>query len=95
MLYLDKQESNIILLYRPGGMERPGDDFELTHNARVSPKDTLFGGVVSRLQVKRSTPQKSLVRSRSFFKGLQIPTSTLPLMYVGYTTHRHGITYFD
>lgn len=36
---------------RPGGMEKPGDDFEQTHNVRVASKDTLFGGVVSRLQV--------------------------------------------
>ncbi len=34
-------------------MERPGDDFEETHNVRVASKDTLFGGVVSRLQVMR------------------------------------------
>lgn len=37
---------------RPGGMEKPGDDFEQTHNVRVASKDTLFGGVVSRLQVR-------------------------------------------
>ncbi|CAM9711560.1 unnamed protein product [Scytosiphon promiscuus] len=40
-------------ILRPGGMERPGDDFEQTHNVRVAPKDTLFGGVVSRLQVAK------------------------------------------
>ncbi|CAM9408265.1 unnamed protein product [Ascophyllum nodosum] len=40
-------------ILRPGGMERPGDDFEQTHNARIAPKDTLFGGVVSRLQVAK------------------------------------------
>ncbi|CAN0391071.1 unnamed protein product, partial [Ectocarpus sp. 13 AM-2016] len=38
-------------ILRPGGMEKPGDDFEQTHNVRVASKDTLFGGVVSRLQV--------------------------------------------
>ncbi|CAM9805317.1 unnamed protein product, partial [Laminaria digitata] len=38
-------------ILRPGGMEKPQDDFEETHNVRVASKDTLFGGVVSRLQV--------------------------------------------
>ncbi len=32
-------------------MERPGDDFKETHNVTVAPRDTLFGGQVSRLQV--------------------------------------------
>ena len=36
----------------PGGMEKPEDDFEQTHNVRIASKDTLFGGVVSRLQVR-------------------------------------------
>lgn len=45
----------VLLVGRPGGMEKPGDDFEQTHNARVSSKDTLFGGVVSRLQVWMGT----------------------------------------
>lgn len=40
-----------LVVGRPGGMEKPGDDFENTHNVRVSSKDTLFGGIVSRLQV--------------------------------------------
>ncbi|CAN0228386.1 unnamed protein product, partial [Ectocarpus sp. 12 AP-2014] len=42
-----------ILRRAPGGMEKPGDDFEQTHNVRVASKDTLFGGVVSRLQVAK------------------------------------------
>lgn len=32
-------------------MERPGDDFKATHNVAIAPRDTLFGGVISRLQV--------------------------------------------
>lgn len=32
-------------------MERPGDDFKATHNVTVAPRDTLFGGQISRLQV--------------------------------------------
>ena len=32
-------------------MERPQDDYKVTHNVALSPRDTLFGGQVSRLQV--------------------------------------------
>ena len=32
-------------------MEKPTDDYKLTHNVRLSTRDTLFGGLVSRLQV--------------------------------------------
>lgn len=39
------------LIVRPGGMERPKDDHKRTHNVRLSTRDTLFGGTVSRLQV--------------------------------------------
>lgn len=39
------------LIVRPGGMERPKDDHKLTHNVRLSTRDTLFGGTVSRFQV--------------------------------------------
>lgn len=42
----------VVVFERPGGMEKPGDDFEDTHNVRVQSKDTLFGGLVSRLQVR-------------------------------------------
>lgn len=38
-------------IVRPGGMERPGDDYKKTNNVRLSEKDKLFGGQVSRLQV--------------------------------------------
>lgn len=36
---------------RPGGMERQSDDFGNTHNIRLAPRNTLGGGVVSRMQV--------------------------------------------
>lgn len=39
------------LIVRPGGMERPQDDYKETHNVRLSTRDTLFGGQVSRLQI--------------------------------------------
>ena len=36
---------------RPGGMERPTDDFRLTHGVVLCREDTRFGGLVSRSQV--------------------------------------------
>mmetsp|Transcript_3063 Transcript_3063/g.5880 ORF Transcript_3063/g.5880 Transcript_3063/m.5880 type:complete len:263 (-) Transcript_3063:637-1425(-) len=36
---------------RPGGMERPKDDFKETHNTILYSENSLGGGVVSRLQV--------------------------------------------
>ena len=39
----------IYTIVRPGGMERPQDDYKVTHNVALSPRDTLFGGQVSRL----------------------------------------------
>ncbi|CAN6447979.1 unnamed protein product [Victoria cruziana] len=38
-------------IVRPGGMERPTDDFKLTHNMVIASADTYFGGLVSNLQV--------------------------------------------
>jgi len=38
-------------IVRPGGMERPKDDFKDTHATRLEPRDSTFGGLVSRLQV--------------------------------------------
>ena len=38
-------------IVRPGGMERPLDDFEVTHGLVLYPEDTKFGGLVSRKQV--------------------------------------------
>lgn len=39
-------------IVRPGGMERPTDDYKKTHNVRLLPRDSVFGGQVSRLQVR-------------------------------------------
>ena len=39
------------VIVRPGGMERPTDDYKRTHNVRLETRDQLFGGQVSRLQV--------------------------------------------
>lgn len=38
-------------IIRPGGMERPKDDFKLSHNLKLFCRDEIFGGQVSRLQV--------------------------------------------
>lgn len=39
------------LIVRPGGMERPKDNHKEKFNVRLSTRDTLFGGTVSRLQI--------------------------------------------
>lgn len=33
-------------IVRPGGMERPKDDYKLTHQLTVKPRDSVFGGQV-------------------------------------------------
>eukprot|EP01023_Acetabularia_acetabulum_P063859 TRINITY_DN8107_c0_g1_i3.p1 TRINITY_DN8107_c0_g1~~TRINITY_DN8107_c0_g1_i3.p1 ORF type:complete len:483 (+),score=103.64 TRINITY_DN8107_c0_g1_i3:606-2054(+) len=38
-------------IIRPAGMETPTDKHKETHNLKLSGKDTLFGGTVSRLQI--------------------------------------------
>lgn len=39
------------LIVRPGGMESPTDEFGLTHNVKIEPRNTLAGGLVSNLQI--------------------------------------------
>ena len=39
------------LIVRPGGMEKPKDDFELTHNMKLHQASTIFGGLVSNKQI--------------------------------------------
>jgi len=39
------------LIVRPGGMERPTDEYKETHNVILKAANTTFGGQVSRLQV--------------------------------------------
>lgn len=58
VLYWKKQAEEALQLsgmpytiVRPGGMERPTDQFKETHNVVLTPRDQLFGGQVSRLQV--------------------------------------------
>jgi NAD(P)H-binding len=42
------QESGLpYTIVRPGGMERPTDEYELTHNVKLCKEDTTFGGQVS------------------------------------------------
>jgi hypothetical protein len=36
---------------RPGGMEKPRDDFEETHNMKLHMASTKFGGLISRKQI--------------------------------------------
>lgn len=77
---------------RPGGMERPGDDFEQTHNVRVAAKDTLFGGVVSRLQVLnisllRSGPFLSAVRPCILVGPGSVPVALFLLLCLFVPTH--------
>ena len=56
-------------------MERPGDDYKETHNVTFQPRDSLFGGQVSRLQVAevvgatvaRSNLAENKVRCRRCF----------------------------
>jgi hypothetical protein len=33
-------------IVRPGGMERPKDDYKESHNLVIKPRDTIFGGQV-------------------------------------------------
>eukprot|EP00242_Pyramimonas_sp_CCMP2087_P011901 CAMPEP_0198203606 /NCGR_PEP_ID=MMETSP1445-20131203/6910_1 /TAXON_ID=36898 /ORGANISM="Pyramimonas sp., Strain CCMP2087" /LENGTH=485 /DNA_ID=CAMNT_0043875065 /DNA_START=130 /DNA_END=1587 /DNA_ORIENTATION=+ len=40
-------------IVRPGGMERPTDDYEKTHKITLHAADSIFGGQISRRQVAR------------------------------------------
>ncbi|MEW5297169.1 MAG: hypothetical protein WDW36_000394 [Sanguina aurantia] len=54
-----KRKSEVVLersglryvIIRPGGMEKPTDAYKETHQVVLAPRDTRFGGQVSRLQV--------------------------------------------
>lgn len=59
LLFLDQLRllfSLSVQIVRPGGMERPTDAFKETHNITLSVEDTLFGGLVSNLQVFSCLP---------------------------------------
>lgn len=69
------------LIVRPGGMERPKDDHKLTHNVRLSTRDTLFGGTVSRLQVAELITAAVLSPEVAENKTLEVVAEkTAPLM---------------
>lgn len=63
-------------IVRPGGMERPTDTFKETHNLRLAPRDTWFGGQVSNLQVAEliATCVSNLDRAR--YKVLEAVAET-------------------
>merc|ERR1719262_695267 len=48
-------------ILRPGGMEKPGDDYGNTHNLVFAEEDTRFGGQVSRLQVAQVAAENKVV----------------------------------
>jgi hypothetical protein len=37
-------------IVRPGGMERPKDDYKVSHNLVIKPRDSIFGGQVRNTQ---------------------------------------------
>ncbi|CAK9315846.1 unnamed protein product [Citrullus colocynthis] len=67
-------------IVRPGGMERPTDAFKETHNTTLSPEDTLFGGLVSNLQVAELMACIAKNPGLSYYKVLEvIAETTAPL----------------
>ncbi|KAL0559644.1 hypothetical protein IC582_000007 [Cucumis melo] len=68
-------------IVRPGGMERPTDAFKETHNTTLSPEDTLFGGLVSNLQVAELMACIAKNPDLSYYKVLEvIAETTAPLI---------------
>ncbi|XP_022762385.1 protein TIC 62, chloroplastic [Durio zibethinus] len=63
-------------IVRPGGMERPTDAFKETHNITLSAEDTLFGGLVSNLQVAELMACMAKNRSLSFCKVVEVVAET-------------------
>ncbi|KAG9440888.1 hypothetical protein H6P81_021053 [Aristolochia fimbriata] len=71
-------------IVRPGGMERPTDSFKETHNLVLSNEDTLFGGLVSNLQVAELMTFMAKNRSLSFCKVVEVIAETsAPLTPMG------------
>ncbi|XP_007042708.2 PREDICTED: protein TIC 62, chloroplastic isoform X1 [Theobroma cacao] len=67
-------------IVRPGGMERPTDAFKETHNITLSTEDTLFGGLVSNLQVAELMACMAKNRSLSHCKVVEVVAErTAPL----------------
>lgn len=63
-------------IVRPGGMERPTDEYKMTHNVRLAPRDTLFGGQVSRLQVAELVSSAIANPEKSGNKCLEVVAET-------------------
>ncbi|MBA0556971.1 hypothetical protein Golob_027031 [Gossypium lobatum] len=63
-------------MVRPGGMERPTDAFKETHNITLSTEDTLFGGLVSNLQVAELMACMAKNRSLSYCKVVEVVAET-------------------
>lgn len=63
-------------IVRPGGMERPKDDYKETHNLVLQSRDTLFGGQVSNLQVSGGVGAKlaaaGVLRTDDVFINLDV-----------------------
>ncbi|KAH6789323.1 Rossmann-fold superfamily protein [Perilla frutescens var. frutescens] len=71
-------------IVRPGGMERPTDSFKETHNITLSEEDTLFGGLVSNLQIAELMAFMAKNRSLSYCKVVEvIAETTAPLTPMG------------
>ncbi|RDX85886.1 Protein TIC 62, chloroplastic, partial [Mucuna pruriens] len=67
-------------IVRPGGMERPTDAFKETHNITLSTEDTLFGGLVSNLQIAELVAVMAKNRDLSYCKIVEaIAETTAPL----------------
>lgn len=63
-------------IVRPGGMERPTDSFKETHNLTLAQEDTLFGGLVSNLQVAELLACMAQNRSLSYCKIVEVVAET-------------------
>ncbi|XP_021738560.1 protein TIC 62, chloroplastic-like [Chenopodium quinoa] len=63
-------------IVRPGGMERPTDSFKETHNLTLAQEDTLFGGLVSNLQVAELLATMAQNRSLSYCKIVEVVAET-------------------
>ncbi|KAM6570237.1 hypothetical protein CsatB_018222 [Cannabis sativa] len=63
-------------IVRPGGMERPTDTFKETHNTTLSQQDTLFGGLVSNLQVAELMASMAKNRDLSYCKVVEVVAET-------------------
>ncbi|KAD3066516.1 hypothetical protein R6Q59_019260 [Mikania micrantha] len=71
-------------IVRPGGMERPTDSFKETHNLTLSPSDTLFGGLVSNLQVAELLAFMAKNPDLSYCKVVEVVAeTTAPLTPMG------------